>query len=183
MPYKQRECTRCEASYIPNSNSQKYCKECAPKAYKEGNKRYRQDNPGKVKAIYAQVYQEKKEQDIACLYSILNKMTDRGYIGETVGFERRVYEHKKNLQGGRHPNSLIQKDYDKYGADAFEFSMVKEINKEDFQSEKELKECLKVEEAMLVLEEVEEGKELYNLALNLPITSIPAVLRGRETFR
>ncbi len=51
MPYnKQKECTRCEASYIPNSNSQKYCKECAPKAYNDIRRSWDEAHPEKKKA-------------------------------------------------------------------------------------------------------------------------------------
>jgi hypothetical protein len=107
----------------------------------------------------------------------LNKKTHQKYVGESFCYERREKEHKIELKGGRHPNSLLQKDYDKYGADAFEFSIIKEIKKEDFQSEKELKEYLRIEEAKVVLEMAERGENLYNLALNP--TYIVAILKER----
>jgi hypothetical protein len=143
----------------------------------EYGKRYHQANKEKICEYGKRYRKANKEKNTACVYSILNKITDQSYIGETVQYEKREKDHKNNLRGGYHVNSLLQKDYDKYGADAFEFAMVKEINKEDFQSEKELKEYLRVEEAKLVLKEAEEGKELYNLALN-PVY-IVAVLKER----
>ena len=168
--YKEKECETCKTSYTPNSGRQRYCKECGKKnkkeKHKERNKRWRQANPEKVKKQLKRQYQKKKKQDIACLYSILNKVTDRGYIGETLGLERREKEHKRNLKAGRHENSLLQKDYDEHGPEAFEFAIIKEINKENFQTEEQLKEHLRMEEAKMILKEVDEGKELYNISLN-----------------
>ena len=197
MPHKhkQKECTMCEASYVPISGNQKYCKECAPKKRKISDSRWHQANREKVRAknksrreahpgyhsqwleahpgyhsqwleahpgCRRQWRQANKEKGTACVYSILNKITDQSYIGETFYYEERARVHKANLKGGRHPNSLIQKDYDKYGADAFEFSIIKEINKEDFQNEKELKDCLLEEEVLHSARAVNEGKVLYN---------------------
>jgi len=141
---------------------------------REQQKQHYQDNKEQILEQHKQYYQENREQDTACLYLILNILSGHIYIGETIRFKLREKEHKQKLKAGRHPNSLLQKDYDKYGADAFEFSMIKEIKKEGFQSEKELKEHLRVEEAMLILKEVEAGKELYNLALN-PIYMVAAL--------
>jgi hypothetical protein len=140
----------------------------------ERAKQHHQKNKELIREQRKQHHQKNKEQDIACLYLILNILTGYIYIGETIRFRERGKDHKRHLKSGRHDNSLLQKDYDKYGADAFEFSIIKEIKKEDFQSEKELKEHLRVEEAMLVLKEAEAGKELYNLALN-PIYMVAAL--------
>ena len=178
-PEKVREANKRWAQANPEKVKERKKRFCQknPEKVKEYEKRYRQENPEKVRARTRRWRQAKEGQDTACVYSISNKITGQGYIGETIRFEGRVYSHQYNLKAGRHPNSLLQKDYDKYGADAFEFSMVKEINKEDFQSEQELKEYLRVEEAKLVLEEAHAGKELYNLALN-PVY-IVAVLKER----
>ena len=140
----------------------------------EQKKQYYQENKEKICEQKKQYRQENKENGTTGLYLILNTLNGYVYIGESVFYERRKYDHERRLKSGRHPNSLLQKDYDKYGADAFEFSMIKEIKKEGFQSEKELKEHLRVEEAMLILKEVEAGKELYNLALN-PIYMVAAL--------
>jgi hypothetical protein len=131
----------------------------------ERQKQYQQENIEEKKEYDKQRHQTKMNKGVAGLYSILNKITDQYYIGESLCYDARENEHKRRLKGGRHENSLLQKDYDKYGADAFEFAMVKEINKEDFQSEKELKGYLRVEEAKLISEEARAGKKLYNMRL------------------
>ena len=194
--FKEKECETCKASYAPNSGRQRYCKECGKKNRKERNKRryqanpekekervrrwhqanpekvkervrrWQQANPEKVNEKSRRWYQEKKKQDIACLYSITNKATGKRYIGESLFVENRWGKHRSSLKAGRHKNSLLQKDYNKHGPEAFEFAIIKEINKENFQTEKQLKEHLRMEEAKMILKEVDEGKELYNVSLN-----------------
>jgi predicted GIY-YIG superfamily endonuclease len=139
---------------------------------KQQNKQYYEENKKEIAERYDKKqrskrwHQENKEQDTACVYLILNTSNGYIYIGETVAFARRTYQHKTRLKAGRHKNSLLQKDYDKHGPEAFEFAIIKEINKENFQTEEQLKEHLRTEEAKMILKEVDEGKELYNISLN-----------------
>lgn len=43
------------------------------------------------------------------------------YVGQTNNLHGRWYVHRQQLQGGRHPNSLLATAWDKYGPDNFRF--------------------------------------------------------------
>ena len=131
---------------------------------KEHKKQYRQENKERIKE-----YNKQYRQDgIACVYTILNKETGRKYVGQTTFFYGRVRTHKSRLKSAQHANALLQEDWNKYGADAFEFAVVKEINKEDFQSRDDLIEHLIAEEEKVILGEVKEGRVPYNAWRKLP---------------
>ena len=59
------------------------------------------------------------------IYSILNKINGKIYIGQTERlFSRRTTEHKSKLRGQDHRNPHLQNSWNKYGEDAFEFSIL-----------------------------------------------------------
>ncbi|MEG1726171.1 MAG: GIY-YIG nuclease family protein [Anaerovoracaceae bacterium] len=45
------------------------------------------------------------------LYYLLNKNTNKGYIGYTNDPNRRLYDHVKSLEEGTHPNRCLSADY------------------------------------------------------------------------
>lgn len=45
------------------------------------------------------------------LYYLLNKNTNKGYIGYTNDPNRRLYDHVKSLEEGAHPNKQLSSDY------------------------------------------------------------------------
>lgn len=55
------------------------------------------------------------------IYQITNLRTGRFYIGSAVNFARRKAVHLSRLRKGSHGNVRMQRDWDKHGADAFEF--------------------------------------------------------------
>lgn len=57
------------------------------------------------------------------VYQILNKETDKLYIGSTKDYEHRKYQHLYNLRKGKHINSHLQSSFNKYTEAAFEFSV------------------------------------------------------------
>jgi group I intron endonuclease len=58
------------------------------------------------------------------IYAIVNKVTDRKYIGQTSRFLYRWTKHKLLLRRGEHPNPRLQGDWDLYGPGAFEFQIL-----------------------------------------------------------
>ena len=56
------------------------------------------------------------------IYKILNKANGKFYIGSTNKVSRRWTHHKSNLKYNRHCNQKLQRAYNKYGKDNFEFS-------------------------------------------------------------
>lgn len=83
-------------------------------------------------------------QEQAYIYKILNKVNNRYYIGSTVDFKRRCSEHKGQLHKNVHINKDLQKDYNEYGLDVFEFTIIKEVNVSDRELVEEniLRDCL-----------------------------------------
>jgi group I intron endonuclease len=60
----------------------------------------------------------------AGVYCITNKTTNRCYIGGTRTIRKRWHEHKKQASESRHHSRAFQEDWDKYGAQDFEFKIL-----------------------------------------------------------
>jgi len=89
----------------------------------------------------------------------VNFINNKIYIGETIRGKVRWSEHIKRLQGNRHGNHKLQKDFDKFGEESFEWSIIKEVDKD--------KDTLLLEEIKTIDRFLREGKELYNLSLTI----------------
>lgn len=61
---------------------------------------------------------------ITGIYKIKCLANGRIYIGQTIDLKDRWYHHKRSLFIGRHYNSWLQSDWNLYGKDAFEFSVI-----------------------------------------------------------
>lgn len=58
-------------------------------------------------------------------YQIKNLINNKIYIGITeLPVEKRFEQHKKMLRNKSHPNYFLQPDWDKYGEDNFDFSLI-----------------------------------------------------------
>src|SRR4051794_34883958 len=62
------------------------------------------------------------------LYAIRNKVTGKYYVGETLYLRKREIQHFSNLKTNKHENDYLQKSYNKYGKDAFEFIILEADN-------------------------------------------------------
>ena len=60
------------------------------------------------------------------VYTIYNNLNGKIYIGKANDIKRRWREHKSFFNRGKHGNSHMQRAWNMYGADAFEFRMVAE---------------------------------------------------------
>lgn len=60
------------------------------------------------------------------IYQIKNILDNKVYIGQTNNIKRRWEQHKNDLKRGAHDNPYLQKVYNKYGLDIFEFSVLHE---------------------------------------------------------
>lgn len=58
------------------------------------------------------------------IYQIKNTVNGKSYIGSSVDIKRRKKEHKGRLRNNSHENQHLQGAWNKYGEDAFEFSIV-----------------------------------------------------------
>lgn len=86
------------------------------------------------------------------IYQILNKKTGWRYIGCSKKYENRWNEHRNDLNENKHHNIHLQRAWNKYGEDTFEFSIMLNVD-----SEKQMF----LEEAKII--ELEDN--LYNIAL------------------
>lgn len=74
------------------------------------------------------------------VYSIRNLVNDKRYIGITNDLKSRLYHHKYDLLNNRHKNLKLQRAFNKYGFENFEFSMLEELDVLDknFVAEREI---------------------------------------------
>lgn len=59
------------------------------------------------------------------VYKITNTVTGTVYFGSTHSFAYRILIHKEDLHNKKHHNYKLQKDYNKYGKDAFKYEVIK----------------------------------------------------------
>lgn len=67
----------------------------------------------------------------AYIYQIKNLENGKLYIGSTIGPDRRFYEHKYDLNKQAHHAEHLQKAWNKYGENSFEFSLLEETEIEN----------------------------------------------------
>lgn len=60
----------------------------------------------------------------SCVYQILNTVTDKFYIGHSIDYDVRWWEHERKLKTNKHDNPYLQAAWNKYGKDAFEFILI-----------------------------------------------------------
>lgn len=61
---------------------------------------------------------------ITGIYSITNKINNKKYIGLSEDIYNRWSHHRHHLNNGTHDNEYLQRAWDKYGADNFEFEII-----------------------------------------------------------
>lgn len=76
-------------------------------------------------------------KDIICgIYSIENVVNHKKYIGQSINIKSRWCKHKVDLNNGSHDNDYLQKSWNKYGENNFEFEILEECSEEEL-NEKE----------------------------------------------
>lgn len=58
------------------------------------------------------------------IYKITNIVNSKIYIGQSVNVKIRIKRHKTDLKNNRHHNDLLQKSYNKYGHQNFDFEVI-----------------------------------------------------------
>ena len=72
-----------------------------------------------------------KPKILSGVYRITCVANNKTYIGSSDNIMRRLKTHERELKEGSHNNRLMQKDYDKFGAEFFEFRVLfKDIPKD-----------------------------------------------------
>lgn len=62
------------------------------------------------------------------IYKITNIKNNKVYIGSTDNMERRILQHKNELNNNKHHSYKLQMDWNKYGENNFTFDLLEEIN-------------------------------------------------------
>lgn len=71
-------------------------------------------------------------KDIICgIYSIENIVNHKKYIGQSVNIKSRWRHHKTDLNSGIHDNDYLQKSWNKYGEQNFEFKILEECSNDE----------------------------------------------------
>ena len=120
---------------------------------------YYQNNKEKFAKYGAEYYSERKAQQPACVYQIVNSVNNKIYIGQTTRGELRWNEHLRSLRGNYHENYKLQADFDKFGEEVFKWSIIEEYPKD--------KNTLQLGEINTIHKLLREGKELYNISLTI----------------
>jgi group I intron endonuclease len=60
----------------------------------------------------------------SAIYAIVNQQTRDMYVGSAVAVNRRWNTHRRDLARQSHYNTRLQRAYDKYGKDAFDWEVV-----------------------------------------------------------
>lgn len=61
------------------------------------------------------------------IYKIRNKINGKYYVGSSVDIRSRWRAHRSRLDKGRHHDTYLQRAWDKYGENNFEFELAEEI--------------------------------------------------------
>ena len=65
-----------------------------------------------------------RQNKICGIYCIENKLNHKKYIGQSVNVYSRWSQHRTELKYNRHDNDYLQKAWNKYGEDNFEFKLL-----------------------------------------------------------
>jgi hypothetical protein len=96
------------------------------------------------------------------VYQIKNIRNSKILIGSSTDLVAIWNRQKAQLNFGNHPNIELQKDWNKFGADAFEYKILSEINEEEGKEINYKKEAKELSE--LYIEEIKPfGKNGYNI--------------------
>ena len=65
---------------------------------------------------------------VSGIYGIHNKNTDQWYIGQSYNISKRIETHIRNLLAKVHHNDYLQRSWNKYNSNSFEFVILEVIN-------------------------------------------------------
>ena len=65
------------------------------------------------------------------IYKIENKVNGKVYVGQSVNIETRWKNHRCELNRGTHYNDYLQRSWNKYGSNNFDFVVIEECSKDD----------------------------------------------------
>lgn len=114
-----------------------------------------------------EIHREYKERVKASgIYQVKNLVNGKVFLGSSLNLEGPLNKHKFMLKIGSHTNKSLQKDWDEYGSDKFEFEILEEVKIKDNENFNLNDELTLLE--MLWLEKLQPfGEKGYNLNTNI----------------
>ena len=64
-----------------------------------------------------------------CIYAIKNKINHKMYVGMTNNYKKRIEYHLYELKHNKHHSQKLQRAFNKYGEENFEFCVLLEVDK------------------------------------------------------
>lgn len=89
------------------------------------------------------------------IYAIVNTVNGKTYIGSSSNIEQRWYGHRRDLRGGHHHSSVLQRAWNKYGEAAFVFQVMEVI--------KDIKDLFNAEQRWIDFLQTAKKDKGYNL--------------------
>lgn len=74
---------------------------------------------------------------ISGIYSITNNANGKRYVGQSVNIKRRWYEHMLSLENNTHNNVYLQRSWNKYGSEVFDFTILESCSQIDLNHREE----------------------------------------------
>ena len=71
------------------------------------------------------------------IYIIRNTINNKVYVGQSKRLKQRYYDHIISIKKGKHHNDILQKSFNKYGFDNFEYNIIEEVLDENMLNERE----------------------------------------------
>lgn len=71
------------------------------------------------------------------IYIIKNKVNSKVYIGQSKKLRQRYSDHIRKIKAGTHHNEILQRAFEKYGIDSFEYSILEEVSDDILLNERE----------------------------------------------
>jgi len=106
------------------------------------------------------------------VYEIRNKVDGKKYIGSTtMSFTKRIEHHRCLLKSNTHKNAHLQRAWNKYGEDNFEFNILEVVDK-----------CCTLEVEQVYLDKCEDCYNINPLASGTPNMSKETIEKRTATF-
>ncbi len=70
---------------------------------------------------------KRSELNFPAIYTITHLASGKTYVGQTTSVRIRWMMHRSDLKKGKHRNSYLQHAWNKHGADAFEFAVIRDM--------------------------------------------------------
>lgn len=65
------------------------------------------------------------------IYEIKNRINGKVYVGQSIHIEERIKRHQRELKAGIHHNHHLQRSYNKYGKENFEYIILYQAQQDE----------------------------------------------------